>query len=67
LGEIKDDGVCTKVAFATQKPAISLKQSGLEPKLLQSVYRNSRTAYRLMTNLVACRDLLPTWSRSCLV
>jgi len=26
------------------RPAISLKRSGLEPKLLQSVYRNSCTA-----------------------
>jgi len=34
------------------KPAISLKRSGLEPKLLQSVYRNTCTAYRLVTNLV---------------
>jgi len=28
------------------KPAISLKRSILEPDLLQSVYRNSCTAYR---------------------
>jgi len=28
------------------------KRSSLEPKLLRSVYRNSRTAYRLVTNLV---------------
>jgi len=33
------------------KPAISLKRSSLEPNLLQSVYRNSCTAYRLVTNL----------------
>jgi len=31
------------------KPAISLKRSGPEPKLLQSVYRNSCTDYWLMT------------------
>ena len=34
------------------KPAISLTRSSLEPKLLQSVYRNSCTAYRLVTNLM---------------
>ena len=50
LGE--DEGVCTKVVCAIKKLAISLKRSGLEPKLLQSVYRNSCTAYRLVTNLV---------------
>ena len=36
---VKDEGVCTKVAFAIKKTAISLKRSSLEPKLLQSVYR----------------------------
>jgi len=36
------------------KPAISLKRSDLEPKLLQSVYRNSCMAYRLVTNLKGC-------------
>jgi len=40
------------VAFFDTKPAISLKRSGLEPKLLQSICRNSCTAYRLVTNLV---------------
>jgi len=34
------------------KPAISLEQSSLEPKLLQSVHRNSCMAYQLVTNLV---------------
>jgi len=34
------------------KPVISLKQSGLEPKLLHCVYRNLCTAYRLVTYLV---------------
>ena len=34
------------------KPAISVKRSGLEPKLLQSIYRNLCLAYRLVTNLV---------------
>jgi len=34
------------------KPAMSRKRSSLEPKLLQSVYRNSCTAYQLVTNLM---------------
>jgi len=39
---VKDDGVCTKVAFAIEKPAISLKgkRSSQQPKLQQTVYRN---------------------------
>jgi len=32
------------------KPAIYLKRSSLEPKLLQSVYWNLCSAYRLVTN-----------------
>jgi len=46
------------------KPAISLNQSSLEPKLLQRVYRNSFTAYRLVTNLVTWRELWPTLPRA---
>jgi len=41
-----------KSGICDTKPAISLKGSGLEPKLLPNVYRNSCTAYRLVTNLV---------------
>jgi len=41
---VKDGNV--QVAFAIQlKLAISLKRSNLEPRLLQSVYRNSSMAY----------------------
>jgi len=32
-----------------------------EPKLLQSVYRNSYTAYRLVTNLLTYGKLWPTF------
>jgi len=42
----------SKSSIFDTKPAISLKRSGLEPKLLQSVYRNSCTAYPLVTNRV---------------
>ena len=35
--------------------------SSLRPKLLQSVYRNSCTAYRLVTNLVTYCKLWPTF------
>jgi len=49
---MKDEKVCAKVIFSIQKPALSLKRSGLEPKLLQSVYRNSCTAYWFATDLV---------------
>jgi len=41
-------GTC-KGGICDTKPAIVLKRSGLELKLLQSVYRNSCTAYRLVT------------------
>jgi len=45
------------------KPTISLKRSSLEPNLLQTVYRNSCMAYRLVTNLVTqlpnCQNLQP--------
>jgi len=44
-------GMCKSGIFYT-KPVISPKRRGLEPKLQQSVYRNLRTAYRLVTNLV---------------
>jgi len=37
-----------KSGICDTKPAISLKRSSLEPKLLPSVYR---TCYRLVTNL----------------
>jgi len=40
-----------KSGVCDTKPAISLKRSSLEPKLLHSVYRNSCTAYRLLTDL----------------
>jgi len=43
------------------KPAISLKRSSVEPKLLQSVYRNLCMAYRLVTNLVTYHELWPTF------
>ena len=33
------------------KPAISLKRSSLEPNLVKGVYRNSCTAYQLVTSL----------------
>ena len=56
---MKDDGVCTKLAFAIQN---RLKRSGLEPKLLQGVYRNSCTAYQLVTNLMTYNELWPTFS-----
>jgi len=39
------------------KPAISVTRSSLEPNLLQSVYRNSCKAYRLVRNLVVHGDL----------
>jgi len=38
------------------KPAISLKRSSLEPNLVKGVYRNSCTAYRLVTNLATGRQ-----------
>jgi len=41
-----------KSGICDTKPAMSLKRSSLEPKSLQSVYRNPCTAYRLLTNLV---------------
>jgi len=48
------------------KPAISMKGSSLEPKLLytQSVCRNSCTTYRLMTNLMTEGELWPTFPPS---
>jgi len=44
LGERRGGGICDT------KP--SPKRSSLKPKLLQSVYRNLHTAYRLVRNLV---------------
>jgi len=53
---MKDEEVCAEVAFAIQNHAtISLKRSSLQPKLLQSVYKNSCMAYRLVTNLETYR------------
>ena len=42
-------GAMCKSGICNTKPAISLKRSSLEPKLLQSVYRNSCMSYRLVT------------------
>jgi len=53
---MKNEGVGLqkyKSGTCDTKPSVSLKQSSLEPNLLQSVYRNSCTAYRLVTNLVS--------------
>jgi len=49
-------GMC-KSSICNTKPEISQKRSSLELELLHDVYRNSctaqsRTAYRLVTNLV---------------
>ena len=58
---MKDEGY-VQSGICDTKPAISLKRSGLEPKLLQSVYRNLCTAYRLVTNLETSGDeLWPTF------
>jgi len=47
---VLSESVLTKFnCICDTKPAIVLKRSGLELKLLQSVYRNSCTAYRLVT------------------
>jgi len=46
----KARGMC-KSGICDTKPAMSLKQSSLEPNLLQSVYRNSCTVCWLVTNL----------------
>jgi len=60
---VKDEGVYMYTnCICDTKLAISLKRSCLEPNLLQSVYRNSCTTYRLMTNLVTQRELWPTFS-----
>ena len=48
-----------KSGICDTKPAISLKRSGLESKLLQSVYRNSCTAYSMVTNLATQRKRQP--------
>jgi len=50
-----------KSGICDSKPVISLKQSSLEPKLLQSVYRNSYMAYRLVMNLVTYGELWRTF------
>jgi len=50
-----------KSGICDTKPAISLKRSSLEPKLLLIIVcRNSCTAYRLVTNLVTF-ELWPTF------
>jgi len=49
LGE-RRRGTCNS-GICDTKLSIYLKRSSVEPKLLQSVYRNSCTAYRLVTNL----------------
>jgi len=53
-----------KSRICDTKPAISRKQSSLEPKLLQSVYRNSCMACWLVTNLVTYGELWPTFPGS---
>jgi len=53
-----------KSVICDTKPAISLKRSSLEPKLLQIIYRISCMVYRLVTNLVTYGELWPTFSGS---
>jgi len=53
-----------KTGICDTEPAISLKRSSLEPKLLQSVHRNSCTAYQLVTNLETWGELCPTFPGS---
>jgi len=55
LGERQ--GGMYKSGICDTKPAISQKRSSLEPRLLQSVYRNSLMAYRLVTYPVTWHDL----------
>jgi len=50
-----------KEGYVCKSGICDTKRSGLEPKLLQSVYRNSCTAYRLVANLVTYRKLWPTF------
>ena len=50
-----------KSCICDTKPAISLNRSSLNLNLLQSVYRNSCTVYRLLTNLVIYDELWPTF------
>jgi len=52
-----------KSGICDTKPAISLKRSGLDPKLLESVHRNTCTdiMYRLVTNLVTYGKRWPTF------
>jgi len=45
-------GICAKVAFAIQKPAITMKRSSLDLNLLQGVYINLCMSNRLAGNLV---------------
>jgi len=49
---VKDEGGMSKSGIFDTKLALSLKRSGLEPKSLHNVYKNSCTTYRLLTNLV---------------
>ena len=57
---MKDEGGIYKTGTWDTKPAIFLKRSSLELKLLESVYRNSCTAYRLI-KLVTYGELWPTF------
>ena len=50
LGE--GEGICAKVAFAIMASDISEMKHSRAEVTIQSVYRNSCTAYRLVTNLV---------------
>jgi len=50
-----------KSGICDTKPATSLKRDSLVPKVLQSVYRNSCTTYRLVPNLVTYGELWPTF------
>jgi len=59
---VKDKGEGALQKWDLQyKPAISLKRSSVEPKLLQSVYRDLCMVYRFVTNLVTKGELWPTF------
>jgi len=55
-------GVCAKVTFAITSDISETKQS--RAKVTQSVYRNTSTAYRLVTNLKIWGELWPTFPGS---
>jgi len=65
LGE-RLGGMC-KSGICNIEPAAYLKRSSLGSKLLQSVYRNSCTAYRFVTNLETYGELLFYFSGSKIV